>query len=369
MNLNLKSAEECRYDAVSLGEIMLRLDPGEGRIRTAREFKAWEGGGEYNVVRGLHKCFGMRSGVLTAFADNEVGKLLRDLIEQGGVDTSLICWKKTDGIGRVCRNGLNFTERGFGIRGAVGCSDRANTAISKATPEDFAKTVLMPGDPLRAKFIAENFLSDAKLVNNVRGIQGYTGTYDGVRVSVMASGMGMPSIGIYSYELFNFFGVDHIMRIGSAGAMQKDIHVRDIVMGMGACTNSRFADQYHLPGTFAPTASYKMLRTCVEQAEKMGVRYHVGNILSSDTFYTDESAVPEGMRSTPSWADMGVMAIEMEAAALYMNAAKAKKDALAICTISDHLLTGEVTTAEERQNSFTEMMELALRTAKELDRK
>ena len=137
LNLNLKPAEKCRYDAVSLGEIMLRLDPGEGRIRTAREFKAWEGGGEYNVVRGLHKCFGMRTGVMTAFADNEVGKLLKDLIEQGGVDTSLICWKKTDGIVRLCRNGLNFTERGFGIRGAVGCSDRANTAISQAKPEDF----------------------------------------------------------------------------------------------------------------------------------------------------------------------------------------------------------------------------------------
>ena len=137
MNLDLKPAGECRYDAVSLGEIMLRLDPGEGRIRTAREFKVWEGGGEYNVVRGLHKCFGLRTSVMTAFADNEVGKLLKDLIEQGGVDTSLICWKKTDGIGRICRNGLNFTERGFGIRGAVGCSDRANTAISKATPDDF----------------------------------------------------------------------------------------------------------------------------------------------------------------------------------------------------------------------------------------
>ena len=237
-----------------------------------------------------------------------------------------------------------------------------------ATPDDFARTVLMPGDPLRAKFIAETFLTDAKLVNNVRGIQGYTGTFEGTRVSVMASGMGMPSIGIYSYELFNFFGVDHIMRIGSAGAINPDIHVRDIVVGMGACTNSRFAHQFHLPGTFAPIASYKMLRTCVEQADQMGVRYHVGNLLSSDTFYSDESAVPEGMRSTPSWAAMGVMAIEMEAAALYMNAAKAKKDALAICTISDHILTGEVTTAEERQNSFTEMMELALRTAKELDK-
>lgn len=237
-----------------------------------------------------------------------------------------------------------------------------------ATPDDFARTVLMPGDPLRAKFIAENFLSGAKLVNNVRGVQGYTGDFEGTRVSVMASGMGMPSIGIYSYELFHFFGVDHIMRIGSAGAIQKDIRVRDVVMGMGACTNSRYAHQFHLPGTFAPVASYKMLRACASEAEKMGIRYHVGNLLSSDTFYSDESAVPEGMRATPSWADMGVMAIEMEAAALYMNAAKAKKDALAICTISDHLMTGEATTAEERQNSFTEMMELALRTAKELDR-
>ena len=137
MKLNLRPAEECTFDAVSLGEVMLRLDPGEGRIRTARSFRAWEGGGEYNVIRGLHKCFGMRTAVITSFADNEVGLLMKDFIEQGGVDTSLICWKKTDGIGRLCRNGLNFTERGFGIRGAKGCSDRANTAISQATPEDF----------------------------------------------------------------------------------------------------------------------------------------------------------------------------------------------------------------------------------------
>lgn len=137
MELNLKDKKECKYDAVSIGEVMLRLDPGEGRIRTAREFKVWEGGGEYNVVRGLRRCFGMTTGVITAFADNEVGLLMEDLILQGGVDTSLIKWMKTDGIGRVCRNGLNFTERGFGIRGAVGCSDRANTAISKASPEDF----------------------------------------------------------------------------------------------------------------------------------------------------------------------------------------------------------------------------------------
>ena len=137
MELNIRPAEECKYDAVSLGEIMLRLDPGEGRIRTARSFRAWEGGGEYNVIRGLHKCFGLRTAVITAFADNEVGRLMKDFIEQGGVDTDLIFWKKTDGIGRICRNGINFTERGFGIRGAVGCSDRANTAISQATPEDF----------------------------------------------------------------------------------------------------------------------------------------------------------------------------------------------------------------------------------------
>ena len=235
-----------------------------------------------------------------------------------------------------------------------------------ATPEDFAETVLMPGDPLRAKFIAETFLTDARLVNNVRGIQGYTGTYDGTPVSVMASGMGMPSIGIYSYELFNFFGVENIMRIGSAGAMNEKIRVRDIVMGMGACTNSNFAHQYHLPGDFAPICSYRMLRTCVETAEEMGARYHVGNILSSDTFYNDTEGVPEGFLSQTAWGKMGVMAVEMEAAALYMNAARCGKNALAICTISDHLVTGDATTAEERQNSFTEMMELALKTAKKL---
>ena len=235
-----------------------------------------------------------------------------------------------------------------------------------AAPEDFAQTVLMPGDPLRAKFIAENFLTGARLVNNVRGIQGYTGTYEGTPVSVMASGMGIPSIGIYSYELFNFFGVENIMRIGSAGAMHTDIRVRDIVMGMGACTNSCFADQYHLPGTFAPVCSYKMLKSCVDTAQEMGLRYHVGNILSSDTFYADTKDVPDGFMSQSSWAKMGVMAVEMEAAGLYMNAARAGKNALAICTISDHLITGEATTAEERQNSFTDMMELALKTAKKL---
>ena len=231
-----------------------------------------------------------------------------------------------------------------------------------ATPEDIAKTVLMPGDPLRAKFIAENFLEDPVLFNNVRGIHGYTGTYKGHRVSVMASGMGIPSIGIYSYELFNFFGVDNIMRIGSAGSMNKDVHVRDIVIGMGACTNSAFVTQYNLPGTFAPIANYNMMRTAIECAEKLGANYHVGNLLSSDTFYGDDPTASE------KWMKMGVLAVEMEAAGLYMNAARAGKNALAICTISDHLLTGEATTAEERQNSFTQMMEIALETAIALDK-
>ena len=226
-----------------------------------------------------------------------------------------------------------------------------------ATPEDFGKTVLMPGDPLRSKFIAENFLENAKLVNNVRGVQGYTGEYGGVKVSVMASGMGMPSIGIYSYELFNFFGVENIIRIGSAGAMQENIKVRDIVIGQGACTNSNFVSQFGLSGAFAPIADYKLLNAAVANCERLGARYHVGNILSSDTFYSDDNA------ATPAWMKMGVMAVEMEAAALYMNAARAGKRALAICTISDHILTGELTTAEERQNSFTEMMKVALETA------
>lgn len=230
-----------------------------------------------------------------------------------------------------------------------------------ATPSDFAKTVLMPGDPLRAKFIAENFLENAKLVNNVRGIQGYTGTYKGVPVSVMASGMGMPSIGIYSYELYNFFGVENIMRIGSTGSMNENVHVRDIVIGMGACYNSNYARQYNLPGTYSAIADYQMMKNAIEMCDKKGVTYHVGNILSSDTFYDADPTCNE------RWQKMGVLCVEMEAAALYMNAAKAGKRALAIMTVSDHILTGEATTAEERQNSFTEMMEVALETAVILD--
>lgn len=226
---------------------------------------------------------------------------------------------------------------------------------------DFAKTVLMPGDPLRAKFIAENFLENPKLVNNVRGVQGYTGTYHGVPVSVMASGMGIPSIGIYSYELYTEFGVENIIRVGTAGGMSHDIKVRDIVLGMGACTNSNFAHQYDLPGTFAPTCSYKLLECAVNKARELSLPFHVGNILSSDTFYTDL-----GARQTELWSKMGVMAVEMEAAGLYMTASRLNKNALAICTISDHILTGEETSSSERQSSFTDMMTLALEVAIQL---
>ena len=227
----------------------------------------------------------------------------------------------------------------------------------KATSEDFAKTVLMPGDPLRSKFVAETFLEDARLVNNVRGIQGYTGTYKGVPVTVMASGMGMPSIGIYSYELYNFFGVENIIRIGSAGGLAENVQLRDVIIGMGACTNSNFAVQYNLQGAFAPIASYEMMKVAIEEADKLGARYVVGNLLSSDTFYNADA------EATMKWAKLGVLGVEMEAAALYMNAAYLGKRALAICTVSDHIITGEALDADARQNSFTEMMEIALNTA------
>lgn len=231
-----------------------------------------------------------------------------------------------------------------------------------ANKGDFAKTVLMPGDPLRAKFIAENFLSDAVLVNNVRGIQGYTGTYRDTRVSVMASGMGIPSIGIYSYELFSFFDVDNIIRVGSAGALSHTLKLRDIVAGMGACTNSDFARQYDLPGTFAPICSYELLNAAVTAAKALGTEMRIGNIVSSDTFYDARSDANE------RWRSMGVLAVEMEAAGLYMNAAKLGKRALALCTISDLPFTGEECTAAERQNTFTQMMKIALDTAVLMDK-
>ena len=232
-----------------------------------------------------------------------------------------------------------------------------------AKPEDFAKTVLMPGDPLRAKFIAENFLEDARLVNNVRGIQGYTGTYKGVPVSVMASGMGMPSIGIYSYELYNFFGVENIIRVGSAGGTSHKVKIRDVIIGMGACTTSNYAVQYNLEGTFAPICDYELMTAAIEEAQKIGASYVVGNILSSDIFYNANPAASE------KWTKMGVLGVEMEAAALYMNAAYAGKRALAICTVSDHLLTGEALDSDARQNSFTDMMKIALGVAVQMSNK
>ena len=227
-----------------------------------------------------------------------------------------------------------------------------------AKKEDIAKTVLMPGDPLRAKFIAETFLENPVLVNNVRGVQGHTGTWKGVPVTVMASGMGIPAIGIYSWELYNFYDVDNIIRIGSAGAMRDDLKLMDIVAGQGACTDSNFAHQFELNGTFAPIADYTLLSNAVEAAKEKGIDMKVGNILSSDNFYS-----PANCDDSTKWRDMGVMAVEMEAAGLYMNAARAGKRALCICTISDHLYRSEALSAEERQLSLTQMIEIALDTA------
>lgn len=226
----------------------------------------------------------------------------------------------------------------------------------KAEKGDFAKTVLMPGDPKRAKFVAENFLTDAKLVNDVRGVQGYTGYYKDKRVSVMASGMGMPSIGIYSYELFKFFDVENIIRIGSAGAMNEKVRVRDIVLAQGASTDSNYVHQYALTGTYANVCNYELLENSVKIARELGINYHVGNVLSTDVFYSELDTVS-------LWGKMGVLAVEMEAAALYMNAARLNKKALAILTVSDHLITGESLNSDEREKSFTEMMTLALEVA------
>lgn len=233
------------------------------------------------------------------------------------------------------------------------------TPHNEAASGAFAKTVLMPGDPLRAKFIAETFLADAKLVNNVRGVQGWTGTYQGTPVSVMASGMGIPSIGIYSHELFHFYDVDNIIRVGSAGAISPRLKLRDIVMAQGACTDSNYAHQFGLPGTFAPIADFKLLETAVAVARRMGVEPPVGNLLSSDVFYNK-------MGGTLKWGAMGVLAIEMESAALYCNAAEAGKRALTICTISDSLVTGEELPPADRQSTFTQMMKIALETAVEM---
>ena len=222
---------------------------------------------------------------------------------------------------------------------------------------DFAKTVLMPGDPLRSKWIAETFLENPVLVNDVRGVQGYTGTWKGVPVSVMASGMGIPSIGIYSWELFNFYDVDNIIRVGSAGALHEDLNVMDVVAGQGACTDSNFAHQFNLNGTFAPSCDYTLLSKAVEAARENGIELHVGNVLSADNFYNDGHDGPD------QWKKMGVLAVEMEAAGLYMNAARAGKRALGIFTISDHFYKTEELTSAERQSSMKQMITIALDTA------
>lgn len=231
------------------------------------------------------------------------------------------------------------------------------TAHNNAKAGDFAKTVLMPGDPLRAKYIAETYLENPRQVTAVRNMFGYTGTYKGKEISVMGGGMGMPSIGIYSYELFNFYDVDQIIRIGSAGALQDHIKVMDVVIGMGACTDSNYAYQYGLPGTFAPIADYELMNKAIETAKRQGTNVVIGNVLSSDVFYNADPTVND------RWRSMGVLAVEMEAAALYMNAAKAKKKALCMLTISDHIYTGEALCAEDRQLGFGKMMEIALELA------
>lgn len=224
----------------------------------------------------------------------------------------------------------------------------------QAAEGDFADLVLMPGDPLRAKFIADTYLEDVKQVNGVRNMLGYTGFYKRKRISVMGSGMGMPSIGLYTHELFNFYNVQKIVRIGSTGSISPKCKVMDIVIAMGACTNSNWADQYGLHGTFAPIADWDLLYRAVEVAKEQGTRVVVGNVLSEDQFYNDDPNYSD------RWKKMGVLSLEMESAALYMEAARAGKQALAMFTVSDDLLTGEALSSEERQVGFRKMMELAL---------
>ncbi len=230
----------------------------------------------------------------------------------------------------------------------------APTPHNQAQKGDIAKTVLMPGDPLRAKFIADNYLENVTCFNTVRNMLGFTGTYQGKEISVMGGGMGIPSIGIYSYELYHFYDVDNIIRIGSAGGISDEVKVRDIVFAMSASTNSNYASQYKLPGVLAPTADFGLLERAVQIAREKNIAFTAGNVLSSDIFYTEDA------QDNDAWKKMGVLAVEMESAGLYMNAARAGKKALCILTISDHLYTGESLSAEERQTSFRDMMEIAL---------
>ncbi|MCR5293816.1 MAG: purine-nucleoside phosphorylase [Lachnospiraceae bacterium] len=229
-----------------------------------------------------------------------------------------------------------------------------------AAEGDFAKTVLLPGDPLRAKFIAETFLDNARLVTSVRNVLGYTGSFKGHPVSVMGTGMGMPSMGIYSYELMHFYGCENLIRIGSAGALSGEVHIRDIVLAEGASTTSAWAEQYGLGGVFAPIASWELLAGAASAAGRLGTEVKVGNVLSSDAFYNDDPHANDG------WKKMGVLCVEMETAALYMNAARAGKKALGMFTISDEIYSGKSLSSKEREVSFTQMMELALAAAAEL---
>lgn len=235
-------------------------------------------------------------------------------------------------------------------------SKNVPTPHISASVGDFAKTVIMPGDPQRSEFIAKTFLKDAVLINDVRGVKGYTGTYEGKRVSVMASGMGQPSMGIYSYELFAFYDVENIIRVGTCGSLSKDLHLRDIIIAMGACTNGNFARQYALPGSFSAIADFGLVSKAASECERRSLNFKVGNVLSSDTFYDDSNSAKE-------WAKMGVLGVEMESYALYCNAARLGKKAVCICTVSDSFVYDEITSAEERRSAFTDMMKVALSIA------
>ena len=238
------------------------------------------------------------------------------------------------------------------------------TPHNEASYYGIARTVLMPGDPKRSEFIAQNFLKSAQLVNDVRGVHGYTGLWKDVPVTVMASGMGIPSIGIYSWELYSEYGVENIIRIGSAGALQDDIELKDIIIAQGACTTSSYIENFRLAGEFAPIADYGLLKTAADIAERKKLRYSVGNILSADNFY---SPANNGTEDNDKWKQMGVLGIEMEAAGLYSNAAYFGKKALCICSVSDHIYKSEMLDAQERQVGFTTMIELALDVAAEID--
>ena len=241
-------------------------------------------------------------------------------------------------------------------------SELIQTPHIHAKPGEIAPTVLMPGDPHRSRFIAQNFLENAHLIHDIRGVQAYSGFYQGTPVSVMASGMGMPSMGIYSYELYHNFGVESILRVGTAGSLRADLPLRTVVLGMGACTDSNYTFQYHMRGNYAPICDFTLLETAVAQAREMNLSFRVGNLISTDVFYNDDFSDNE------PWMKMGVLAVEMETAALYCNAARAGKRALTICTVSDSLVSGEKATVEERTTSYQEMMELALRTAVQMSK-